>query len=64
MILQMFAKEVCHHINCETNGVPGLFWTESSSQFHPDNPLKRKRIQCHPRLQTHTFCMGEIFGQI
>ena len=33
MILQAFPKELCYHINCETDGGPGLFWTESSSQF-------------------------------
>ena len=32
MILQTFAKEVCHYISCETDVGPGLFWTESSSQ--------------------------------
>ena len=33
MILQTFTKEVCHHINCETDKGHGLFWTESSSQL-------------------------------
>ena len=32
-ILQTFAKAVCYHINCEADVGPGLFWTESSSQF-------------------------------
>ena len=33
MILQTFAKDVCHHINCETDGGPGLFWTDPRHNF-------------------------------
>ena len=31
------------------------------SEIPPDSPLNQEWIQRQPRLQTHTFCMGEIF---